>query len=248
MATSSTWSEAAGMFHHNFLKLYVIVLAMLVAGCATDRSFGTAPDIVVTDLSQLPTPAQVRTVALAPFDSVEIAVLQDPSLNGTYAIDGEGNLAFPYLGTVAAEGLTSAQLATLLRRGLADGYINRPEVNVQSDIQQELNVSFGGEVNKPGNYTIAAASTLLRGVNAAGGTTEYAKSDDILIMREVDGQQYIGVFNLAAIRRGNYKDPPLIPGDIIYIGDLPAQRRLQSLLPYLSLVTTGAILLDRVSN
>lgn len=223
-------------------------IAILVAGCATDRSFGTSPDVEVTDLTSLPMAEGTGTYSLQPFDSVEVKVLQDPALSGTYFIDTNGDLQFPLIGNVQASGLSTTQLTQRITSGLANGYIVNPDVSLRPTEMRDVSVSFGGEVTRPGNYPIGAASTLLRGVNAAGGLTDFAKTEDVLIMRNVDSRNYIGVYNLGAIERGNYPDPQLAPGDIIMIGDSPTQRRLASLLPYLSLLTTSVVLFDRVAR
>ncbi|MDA7788060.1 polysaccharide biosynthesis/export family protein [Sphingomonadaceae bacterium] len=224
-------------------------MAVFLAGCATDRSFGTSPDIEVTDLTTLPLTQVSYTHSFKPFDSVEVLVLQDSELSGTYFIDEQGMLQFPLLGNLDAAGLSTGELSRQITSGLANGFIDNPDVSLRpTELPEIASLSFGGQVKQPGNYPIDSATTLLRGVNLAGGLTDFAKSDDVLILRTVDGQNYIGVYNLGAIERGNYPDPQLAPGDIIMVGDSPAKRRLAELLPYLSILTTGAILFDRVGN
>ena len=222
---------------------------MSLGACAsTDRTFGAAPDVVVSDLTELPMPAVAGDPGLQPFDTVEVAVLQDASLNGTYYIDADGEIAFPLVGQIDAQGLSARQLGQRITSSLRNGFINDPDVRVRPTEERAFSVSFGGEVARPGNVSVEAASTLLRGINSAGGVTEYAKTDDVLVMRTVENQKYIGLYNLEGIRRGNYPDPALAPGDIVMVGDSPAQRRLERLLPYFSLLTTSVILFDRVTN
>ena len=221
---------------------------VFLVGCAGNREFGTAPGIEVTDLTELPMPTDAEALAFQPFESVEISVLQDSSLSGTYFIDANGDIIFPLVGSVRAAGLSSSELTELLRSRLGGNFILDPDVTVRPTEIGERSVSFGGEISNSGSYPIANARTLLRGVNQAGGVTEFARTDDVLIMRMVDGQKYIGAYNLRAIQRGNYPDPELAPGDIVMVGDSPAQRRLRSILPYLSLLTTGFVLYDRVAN
>lgn len=226
------------------------VLAMCIAGilsaCAGQQVYGTAPGMVVTELSALPRPSQTPSFTLQPFDSVEISVLQDDTLSGTYVIDADGLLTFPLIGGVNAAGLTTAQLSRRLVSGLANGYILDPDVNLRTTEPRNFSFSIGGEITKPGSYPLQTANTLLRGVNTAGGLTDFAKVDDVLIMRTVDDQNYIGAYNLGAIRRGNYPDPQLAPGDVVMVGDSPNQRRLTALLPYLSLITTGAVVISQL--
>ena len=92
------------------------------------------------------------------------------------------------------------------------------------------------------------ATTLVRSVNLAGGLSQLADSKDVLILRTVGGKRYIGVYNLAAIQRGNYTDPKVYSEDIIMVGDSAFRRSLQSIIQVLPLLTTSAILFDRAGN
>lgn len=85
-------------------------------------------------------------------------------------------------------------------------------------------------------------------MNQAEGLSEYAEYDDVLITRIVDGQRYIGLYNIEAIQRGNYPDPVLYPNDIVMVGDSPGRRRLDNILQFVPLVTASAIVIDRLGR
>ena len=61
--------------------------------------------------------------------------------------------------------------------------------------------------------------------------------------REVEAQQYVGVYDLKAIRYGNYSDPQLYPNDRVVVSEAEARRLLQTIGPLVSLVTTPLIYL-----
>ena len=222
--------------------------SLALAGCATDRTYAEAPDVELTELSTLPAPRDPIATGIGAAEQLEIRVLQDPSLNGTYVTDADGFLDFPYIGTVAAAGVTSDQLAERIASRLEGRFVVDPEVVVRTTIPIDRSVSIGGEVANPGSYPIDNSETLLRGVNQAGGLTELARADDVLVMRELEGRRYIGLYNYDAVSRGNYEDPRLYPGDIVMVGDSPALRRIRAILPYISLLTSGVVLADRVSR
>jgi len=46
-----------------------------------------------------------------------------------------------------------------------------------------------------------------------------------VILRTVGNQRMAGLYNVEAIRRGTYDDPPVFANDVIIVGDSP-QRRL----------------------
>ena len=100
----------------------------------------------------------------------------------------------------------------------------------------------------PGDYPVLGRQSLLRVVNQAGGLADYANLDDILIFRTVGGQRYIGAYNIQAIQRGNYEDPRVYPNDIIVVGDSPNRRRLDNILRFVPLLSTSAILIDRIGR
>lgn len=226
----------------------VLLCSLSVAGCATDRSLALDPNIEVTDLTTLPAPRTSDYFGVRPLETLEITVRQDDTLNGTYVVDTDGNVEFPYIGVVHAEGLLPGQLARKIESALDPAYVIDPDVTVRSTLDRQPSISIGGQVNTPGNLSVIAAPTLMRAINLAGGVTEYAKLDDVLVFREVDNARYIGVYNIGAIQRGNYADPTLYPDDIVMVGDSPAKRRLQAILQYLPLAVSTTILVDRVSN
>ena len=226
----------------------IIVLACLLGACAKDRPFGASPQITVTNLTELPMSSPASNFLLQPLDSIELKVVQDEALDGTYVIDANGLLEVPYIGNVQAAGVSTGQLSNTIKARLSNGYIKNPDVTLRTTEQRMLTVSFGGEVEKPGSYPLQAGSTLLRGLNLAGGKTDFAKVDDVLVMRTVDNQDYIGLYNLGEIQRGNSPDPQLAAGDIVMVGDSPNQRRLTALLPYFSLLTSSIFLLDQISQ
>ncbi|WAT17578.1 polysaccharide export protein [Aurantiacibacter sp. MUD11] len=231
------------------IKGAILALASLaMASCASvDRSYGEAEGISVTSLTELPAPASTLP-RFSPMAVVEVTVAQDESLSGTYVIDETGMLDFPLIGEVAALGLSPTQLAAVISSRLSGEYVIEPSVTVSTINAVPPTVSIGGRVNAPGTYPIANATTLMRAINSAGGFDDYARSDDVLVFREVAGERYIGLFNMAAVMRGNLPDPALYEGDIVIVGDNPGERRLDRILQILPAVTSSLVLLDRIGN
>lgn len=228
------------------MKSYVLVLivaAAMVTGCAVDRTIGAAPDIQVTALEELPAPKGEVSYAIGPQEKLGIDVVGAPSLSGTFLTDIDGSLAFPLIGIVNLAGKTPSEASRLIAGRLRERYVLDPQVRVIPEEFPVPSISIGGQVKKPGNYPAVSRPTLLRAVNQAEGVTDYARAEDVLIFRTVDGQSYIGVYNIAAIGRGNYPDPVLYPNDIILVGDSPERRRLETFLRLLPGFTTAAVIL-----
>lgn len=220
----------------------------LLAGCATDRSYGTSPDLEVTQLEQLPAPNGEYVHQIGALETLEIVVAGSELLSGTFLTDESGRISFPFIGRVGLAGLSPLEASELIENGLRGEYLLDPQVRVMPSEFPQPSVSIGGQVENPGSYPASTSRTLLRLVNQAGGATEYAKLDDVLIMRTVGEQRYIGAYSLAAIERGNYADPIVYPNDIVMVGDSPARRRMAAILQFVPLLTSSAIIIDRAAN
>lgn len=223
-------------------------LALSLSGCATDRSYGEAPGIEIAELEDLPPPVIENLYVIGPQDTLEIEVVGAERLSGTYLTDGQGRISFPLVGLLDLSGLAPNQASDMIADVLRGKYLLDPQVRVIPSKIPAPTVSVGGQVNKPGEYEILGRQSLLRVVNQAGGLAEYAKLDDVLILRTVRGQRYIGAYNIQGIQRGNYADPTVFPNDIVVVGDSPNRRRLDAILRFAPLLSTSAILIDRIGR
>ncbi len=226
------------------LRALGLLLAVgLLSACAVDRAIGLAPGIQVTSLEELPAPKGEISYAIGPQEKLTIDVVGAPSLSGTFLTDIDANLAFPLVGTIDLAGKTPSEASRLIADGLRGRFVRDPQVRVIPEEFPVPSISVGGQVKRPGSYPAVGRQTLLRAVNQAEGITDFARVDDVLVFRTVDGQRYIGAYNIAAIQRGNYADPILYPNDIVVVGDSPERRRLETFLRLLPGFTTAAVLL-----
>lgn len=225
-----------------------LILAVTLAGCATDRTFGASPGIEIAELDDLPAPRAESLYVVGPQEALEIEVVGSERLSGKYLTDGDGRIVFPLLGLIELGGLAPNAAADLIAGNLRGRYLLDPQVRIIPEEIPLPTVSVGGQVNKPGEYTIYGKQSLLRVVNQAGGLAEYAQLDDVLVLRTVGGQRFIGAYNIQAIQRGNYSDPTVYPNDIVIVGDSPNRRRIDAILRFAPLLSTSAILIDRIGN
>lgn len=225
-------------------------LTFVLSACASiDRTYGVSPDIEVTTLEALPEPRGDYIYQIGPQVALQIDVIGAELLSGKYLTDELGRVQFPLLGYVDIGGRTPAEAASLIATRLEEGqFVKRPQVRIVPEEFPIPTISVGGEVERSGNYPAVGKQTLIRMVNAAGGLGEYAKADDVLVFRTVNGQNYIGLYNLKAIQRGNYADPALFPNDIVMVGDSPGRRRLETILQLVPLATAASIVIDRTTR
>lgn len=226
-----------------------LCLAMILGACASmDRSFGSSSDIQVTALESLPEPRGDLTYMIGPQEALQIDVIGAELLSGKYLTDNFGRVQFPLIGFVDLDGVSPTEGASKIADRLRGVYIRDPQVRIVPDEIATPTISIGGEVVKPGSYRANSAQSLIRAVNAAGGVSEFARLDDVLVFRTVGGRDYIGLYSLEAIQRGNYADPKLYANDIVMVGDSPERRRLATILALIPAVTAASIILDRATG
>lgn len=235
-----------------------ILALLLLAGCVRSAPpVASAPDSPVTPLQILPQPeAQdvVRSTRLAfigPFSELRVEVFGVAEMQRDIMTDGEGNFAFPLVGTITAAGKTPDDIATEIRGKLIGRYIKNPQVTVNFKSSnnplavQSMSVTVDGQVNRAGAYPVVGRVTLMRAVALAGGVSEFAKLEDVVVFRNVGAKQYVGIYNLEAIRRGNYSDPEIFPNDVVVVGDSPARRRFKDILQAMPAILSPLILIAR---
>ena len=124
---------------------------------------------------------------LGPNDRLRITVFGQPTLTGEYALDGNGVLAFPLIGNVPANGVTTNQLEQAIAAKLKPDYMVNP--NVSAEIVTRRPFYVIGEVQKPGNYPYVSDMTAVNAIAMAGGFTRRARKNDFYIRRlDKDGK------------------------------------------------------------
>ncbi|WP_339500818.1 hypothetical protein, partial [Pseudomonas canadensis] len=61
----------------------------------------------------------------------------------------------------------------------------------------------------------------------------------------VNGNKMAGLYNLTAIRRGGYDDPPIYANDVIVVGDSSQRRLFRDLISVSPLLSAPLIALVR---
>lgn len=232
--------------------------AMLLAGCSYGPDggrIGEAGQVQVLTSSDLPEPTatdrfqEVRTYLIGPNDVlvVDIAGLQEMTAR-EIVVDGAGRIAVPLAGSIVAAGNTPDQLGSIIQDELRANFMRDPlvTVNVKNAVSQYLTID--GQVASPGNYPVLGNMTLTRAIASAKGLGEFASQDDVVVLRTVNGQRYAGVYNVAAIRRGNYPDPEVYANDVVIVGDSPRLRRMKDFLTALPAITSPLIYLLNGNN
>lgn len=209
-----------------------LLIAGALSACAASKPLQSNSNLTVVEgTTVLPSPnrgdltAGDRPALIGPLDTIQIDVFNVPELGREIQVDASGRISMPLIGTVDARGKTAEELAAAIEAALRGRYVRNPDVtiNIKSSVSQVVTVD--GQVVEPGLYPVTNQMTLMRAIASAKGLSEFARQDDIVILRTVDNRRMAGLYNVDAIRRGLYDDPLIYANDVIVVGDSP-QRRL----------------------
>jgi polysaccharide biosynthesis/export protein VpsN len=176
----------------------------LLAGCesASTSTTGANPRL----------PESASAALLRPGDTLGIGLQGIPDAsNHIVQIDDQGQIYLPYIGGIAAAGITASDLSQRIRETyIARNYYRTVDVAVSVT---ERFVYVGGEVQRPGRIVWTPDLTMTKAIQAAGGFTLYAKETAVNVVREQ------GVYTLDArlAQRSPAEDPRLVPGDAVQV-------------------------------
>ncbi|GAB3964261.1 polysaccharide biosynthesis/export family protein [Spirosoma terrae] len=164
-----------------------------------------------------------------------------------YLVNEEGQIELPLIGKQMVQGLTNTQAAAQIRQKLLD-YLKEPTVNVRN---LNFQISVSGEVARPSLFSIPNEQiSLPAALGLAGDVTIYGRRDNVLIIREENGQRTFNRVDLT--KRDVFKSPYyyLRPNDIIYVEPgksriANADRTYQTLPIILSALSFIAIIASR---
>ena len=129
-------------------------------------------------------------IAIKPFNLGTISQINNNGTGGSsaadlaYTIDKEGEINFPTLGKIKAEGMTVDELKTDLEQRLKK-YLVEPIVIIK---QNNLKLTFLGEFGARGQIGYSNEKlNILQAVAIGGGTNENADLKNIRLIRNVNG-------------------------------------------------------------
>lgn len=217
-----------------------LLTATLVVSCKTSEKILYFQD--VTD-NETVNSVEGRDIRLQPRDQVSIFITsKDPKLSALFnltrvqyrsgsedvrasnyngevsgfTIDDSGNIDYPVLGKVHIAGMTKAQVAATIKQKLTENdLVKDPVVTVDF-----INLYFSvlGEVKTPGKYNITKDQvTLLEAISMAGDLTIYGQRNNIIVIREENGQRTTHVVDIRSKKIFESPVYYLKQNDVIYV-------------------------------
>lgn len=212
--------------------LFMLFALVLMASCSTQKKVVYFQDLKNGGTVEAAMPQEIKIKPgdklsvhvnskdeelVAPFNLRRSQANMGSQTDLAYTVDKDGNIEFPYLGSIMVQGMTRDEVAKYIKQELLDRkMVQDPTVIVDFN---NLQISVLGEVNSPGKYEIEKDKyTIIDAISSAGDLKITGKRDCIMVLREENGIQksYTVDLNNAAQL---YSSPVyyLQQNDIVYV-------------------------------
>lgn len=161
------------------------------------------PTVPLSEASALPPLPPQYTLGAG--DVLHVQVYGEDQLTGDYRVMDNGQVSFPLIGEIKADGLTLDGFRDGLTNKLNQGYLNNSRVNVQ--VSQARPFYIKGEVKSPSALPTTPGLTVEAAIAQAGGYTYRADRKSVIIRRNGGPE----------IRVPISSNPRIGPGDIITV-------------------------------
>lgn len=250
-----------------FLRNSLIVptlFTLLLASCVNTRKatyFNDTKDGTITTV--IPVPESVihkndlLNIMVTSLNAQATEVFNTPNTSGTnnevtgYLVSTEGNISFPILGTIKAEGLTKEQLKASITKKLVDRQLlTDPIVTIRI---MNFRVTVLGEVRTPNVIPVPNEKiSLLEAIGLAGDLTIYGRRENVLVIREENGQKIIKRINLNSDELLTSPYYYLKSDDVVYVepnkSRVASSRSSEWVPVVISALSFAAIIIDRVTR
>lgn len=139
-------------------------------------------------------------------DVISITVFDEPDLSlEETRISSAGTIAMPLIGQISVKNLSVSEAEKKIRGLYLGDYLKNPDITITINEYRQFYVN--GEVNKPGGYSYREGMTVQRAITLAGGFTERASRNKIILVREASDGRHIDATLTTAVK----------PGDVITV-------------------------------
>ena len=151
-------------------------------------------------------------------DLVQVVVWKNEDVSGEFRVRPDGKFSMPLIGDILAEGSTadsiSMQVEQKLKLFIESPYVSTIVVEAASNRIYVL-----GEVANPGAYAVDGSLTVLQALALAGGFTEFASKEKMVLVRGVGVVQINTKLSYSKILRtpGEESNPIMERGDTLVV-------------------------------
>lgn len=256
-----------------FKVLGLICLISICSSCVNTRKAVYFSDVgdttlqpAVSELEPIIKPNDILSISVSSLNPEASNVFNAPNLPPTlynantptttqttgYLVDLEGFIQFPILGTIKASGLSKKELKEQLTQALLN---KKLLVDPIVDIRYlNFRVSVMGEVARPTVVTVPSEKiSLLEALALAGDLTVNARRDNVMVIREENGQRIVKRLDLNSNTLLTSPYYYLKSNDIVYAepnkSKVASTRTVYQWLPVVfSVMSFGIIAVDRINR
>ncbi len=153
-----------------------------------------------------------------PGDILFVTVWKEVDLTMEVLVRPDGRFSFPLAGDIQASGHSVEEVRRALKKHI-DTYI--PDAVITVLVKQTTgNIAYVvGKVNRPGPVPMVQDVTVMQALSFAGGTAQFAKLQDIIVIRNSGGTQTAIPFNYDDIVDGEGLEQNVLlqPGDVVVV-------------------------------
>ncbi|MBR1517794.1 MAG: polysaccharide biosynthesis/export family protein [Bacteroidales bacterium] len=169
-------------------------------------------------------------------------------LRQTYRVEANGEVLLPLIGTVRAAGRSLDSMGHFIHQRLLEGdYMKDLTITVR---RTNFRVTVTGEVKKPSVLHIEGNRlTIFEALAMTGDITVNGQRQNIMVMREINGQQTIGTIDITS--RSIFDSPYyyLQQNDIVYVEPNDKKKRIATRDPNITqYISLAASLLRATSS
>jgi len=197
------------MKRHFLVQLFV-VFSMVISAFAGAQEGQAVPDVS----------RRAAGYRVGPGDVIGVTAFHHDEISGSFTVDQDGTMTYPFLGKVEVAGLTEGEIAAKLTKALEKDYYVDVQVEVVVKEFGSLPVVILGEIKKPGTYYLKGTTTLTQLLAEAGGFTNSAGQTIELRRNEkgvVGGALSVIHISREKLVNGEMNDVVLKGGDILVV-------------------------------
>ena len=198
---------STSLIHLRFLRKFIVIFGTFVVALPSAAQETSGP-----------LPKNTSTYMIQPGDVLEISVWKEDYLERDVSVQPDGMISFPLAGVLPAAGGDVVQLQERVAERLSQ-FIPDAVVTVSiKDIRGNL-IYVIGQVQKPGQFIMNPTIDVVQALALAGGTTPFAATNDIRILRR-DGDQLTAInFRYGDVEKGRNLQQNIIlqSGDVIIV-------------------------------
>ena len=187
----------------------------MASACSTLR-LGSADIDPLPKQSTNEAASLVGNYPLGTGDVIDIKVFREPELAGVYRLNSNGEISFPFIGSVRVDGKTAFELGEEIRARLASGYLHNPQVTVFVREYHSQKVHILGQVTKAGTQGFQPGMTIIQAVATAGGFTKLPQQTASALLALSKETRKIP-HSCRRYTKRNAPDFSLLPGDIVFV-------------------------------